>query len=189
MLVRVEAPAPIITLDEAKRQLREESADHDDRITALVEAATATIDGADSWLGRALGPQTWEARPDGCVWTKRDYGLLLPPLIAVESVTYKDAAGATQVFPASSYVVSGIGASSGGRLALASGAAWPAVQSGPSDMAIRFRAGYPDAGDPPKSTLPAPIRQAILLQVESLYDGTDHEATIRALLGPFRVWS
>lgn len=213
MLVRVTPPAPIVTTADAKKHLRVEHPDDDAYIDALVATATAWIDGADGWLGRALGVQTWDLKLDSVATYRRSdwwhwcssYGwrvrLPLPPLVEVVSVTYKDAAGATQTLAPSGYAVHGVDASQGGFLALANGASWPAIQYGPEAVTVRFRAGYPNAGDPPVTTVPAPIRHAILLMIGHLYHHREEVTAgqggkperlpmgVDALLSPYRVFS
>jgi len=64
-------------------------------------------------------------------------------------------------------------------------------------VTVRYRAGYPAASG--HSTVPAPIRHAILLMVGHLYGSRDAVTTsaaqpaqlplgVEALLAPFRIW-
>ncbi len=64
-------------------------------------------------------------------------------------------------------------------------------------MTVRYRAGYPASDG--SSTVPAPIRHAILLMVGHLYGSRDAVTTtaaqpaelplgVQALLAPYRVW-
>ena len=213
MLIRVTAPAPIVATEEARQHLRIDHTDDDAYIAALVAAATAWIDGADGWLGRCLGPQTWDLKLDGVWWDRRQpapldspwwqrhgFGsgwalrLPLPPLLEVVSIKYRDPANAEQTYDAANYVVSGVGASHGGTVSLATGAAWPSVSNGREAMTVRFRAGY-EAGDPPGPAVPAPIKHAVLLMTERLYEDRGgrndvlKDSTIDALLAPFRVFA
>lgn len=213
MLTLVTAPAlPVVTLAEAKSQLRVEASDEDAYIQGLVETATQRLDGADGFLGRALNPQTWDweianGSSDGGLhwgdephgWRARyhhlsGYSVPLPPLISVDSVKYVDPAGVTQALDPSLYIVRGAGSSSGGFLDRAYQARWPAMLIDPSHggMTIRFTAGYP-LGDSDAVTVPAPIKQAILLTVSRLYEQRENPpadlgGAVEALLAPYRVW-
>jgi hypothetical protein len=202
-LVLVTPPDPVVSIEEAKAHLRIDHADEDNLITALVEAATATIDGRDGWLGRAIGVQTWDLSLDcgwwrgqgsvsGPHWWWGGYGtgwgirLPLPPLRSVDTITYRNAAGTEQTLAPESYVVSGVGSGQRGRVTLASGVEWPDVQAGPEALTIRFTAGYEE--------VPAPIKAAILLNTARLYEqrenpNSDLGGAAMALLGPYRVFA
>lgn len=153
----VTPPAPIVALDDAKAHLRVDHADEDALIGALVETATAWLDGPDGWLGRALGEQVLETTfpaeldPDDRVYP-------CPPATCLIDET-------------------------------------PDPDSG--TVTVRYRAGYPLVDG--RSTVPAPIRHAILLMVGHLYGSRDAVTTtaaqpavlplgIEALLAPYRVW-
>lgn len=181
-VVVVTPPDPIVSLDEAKRHLR---VDHDDEnayVESLIAVATAWLDAPAGWLGRALGEQVLEVRY--AAWPRP---LRLPylPEIEITAITYVDPAGAAQILPLS-----------GGAVPYAG---LPAVRGRDGDVRIRYRAGYAKAQDG-KSTVPAPIRHAILLMVSHLFNNRDAVTTtaaqpatlplgVEALLGPYRVWS
>lgn len=65
MLLRAELVIPpvdaVVSMTEAKAHLRVSHDDEDAEIAAMVDAATAYLDGLDGVLGRALGQQTWRA--------------------------------------------------------------------------------------------------------------------------------
>ncbi|MBX3543585.1 head-tail connector protein [Chelatococcus sp.] len=196
-VVVVTPPAPVVTLAEAKAHLRVDFNDDDDLIGSFVETATQWIDGPQGWLRRCLGEQTLEAIAPGFAAFTRPSGPVLclpyPPVIAIESITYLDRDGASQTLDVEAYRTL-----PGGLALPASGAVWPAAGLHPDAVRIRYIAGYrdqPGTDDAPaKSTVPAPIRQAILLMVAALYE--DREATsddilgtrtVKALLAPFRL--
>lgn len=178
----IEAPTDdVVTLAEAKDQLRITGASQDTIIEALIQSAVDQIDPAGGgWLGRALRPQTWELRGpcfpywyEGCgyqrnpkaYWTELPY----PPLLTVDSVKYYDGDGVdTTLTEGVGYRVfqGGIGKA---YIAPVYNGQWPSsVRADAESVRIRFTAGYEigSAGDP----MPAPIKQAVILMVKSLFD-------------------
>lgn len=159
------------------------AADAKARVPALAGAADAVVDAqiavatvaAQNYIGKAIGVQTLEWRPEECVsryryeslaspywatngpWGWRGYGatfaLPMPPLVSVTSLKYLDSDGVEQTYDAANYIVSGVGGR--GRITLKSGSTWPTVGAYPEALRIRFVAGY--------VTVPEPIEQAILL--------------------------
>lgn len=180
-VVVVSAPVSIVTLGEAKRQLRVEHDDDDELITDLVDAASALLDGPPGKLGRALGDQVLELHLDGFYTAGRaTIDLPYPPLLEIVSVTYDDGLGANHTVAPASYGVLA------GRAAYPKvGYTWPAATA----ARVRYRAGHVDRA-------PAPVRHATLMMVSRLYAsrGEDRpanlveEPAIAALLAPFRVW-
>lgn len=181
----VTAPAPVVTLEEAKRHLRVDGGDEDALIEAFVAAATGHIDGPDGWLGRAIGVQILEARFDGsCGDTVR---LPFPPFIELVSVSYHDAGGVEQMADLADFEVFG------SDLAPAASAwAWASGSARRDGIRIRYRAGY--------EMLPPAVRAAILLMTGDLYRNRETagtgtmsavpmSTTVENLLAPFRVYT
>src|SRR5690554_3221374 len=89
--VRTVAPAITpVSLAEAKAQCRVDHDEEDGLIMALVESATAHLDGYSGILGRALCEQTWRQDFDGMHGCLR---LPLAPVISITSITTRNAAG------------------------------------------------------------------------------------------------
>lgn len=186
----VTPPEPVVSLADAKRHLRVDGNDEDALIEAMIAAATGHIDGPDGWLGRALGVQILEARTDfSCGSSIR---LPFRPVVELVSVSWFDRGNVEQMVDLEDLELLGSDL-------IAAGTAWP--WSGGSTrreaIRIRYRAGYPHDGN--VSTLPAPIRAAILLMVGDLYRNRDTTAvgtinkidmstTVENLLAPFRVF-
>lgn len=196
------APAPVLSLADAKAHLRVAGNGDDDMIEALVAAATNQIDGPAGWLGRAIGAQTLELLRDDFPCAAGWIALPCPPVVALVSVTYEDADGIDRTIPLDSLRLRG------GTLALAAGASWPSTSGAIENVRIRYTAGY---------TAPPPaILAALKLMTGTLYSfarpdpqlkkevvegvgsqefdlsGSFDLATNRAvdsLLAPFRVWS
>jgi len=196
-VIVIEAPAPVVTWEDADAHL-ELSGDAAEqlKVEGMLAAASGHIDGPDGWLGRALALQTLEARFDS---SEADCALVLPcpPVLDIVSVTYLDADRQAVTVDPSNYEliyrsVEAIGPTP-----------WAGGLEGREAVRVRYRAGYvkdPDA-DPIVSTLPAPIRAAILLMLGDLYANRETVAvgasatpiamstTVEALLGPYRIFS
>jgi len=177
-----------ISSTEAKLHLRVDVTDDDTLITALITAARQLVE-EETW--RALVTQTWDYVADD--WPAGDaIRLPRPPIQSVTSITYLDDAGATQTMAAANYIVD----TYQGRVVLAEGAEWPDGELYPaSAVRVRYVAGYGAA-----STVPAPIKAAMLLLVGHLYENREAVASgagvasaelplgVRALLAPYRAW-
>jgi uncharacterized phiE125 gp8 family phage protein len=184
-------PQPILSWDEARAQLALEADDERrEFVEALVDAATAVIDGPSGWLGRAIGPQTLEARLDnfGCGSIRLPY----PPLIEVLSVQYLTPAGAMAIVDPAVYELHG------SALVPIFGKTWPSVRWQREAVSVRYRAGYD--GEPGRY-MPAQIKAAIKLMVGDLFrnrdttrDGVNVVAvpmstTVDDMLAPLRVYA
>lgn len=206
-VVVITSPAALVTASDAKVWAPVLAGDPDARVTALLLAAQASIE--RGWPGRAFGAQVLELRLDAF----QACGLLrlpFPPVRAVDSVKYLDAAGAEQTFAASNYQVLGLGTADA-RIALVAGAGWPILASLGEAVRVRYQAGYADA-DP--ELLPA--KHAVVLAATHLRSLSTQDLALRSdttegvgsttwtvsqeaeklvrttvenLLMPYRVWS
>ena len=181
--VRTVAPATMpVSLAEAKAHLRVDHDDQDDLITAQIRAATAWLDGYAGILGRALVTQTW--RQD-FVGFADHLALPISPVIAIVSISYFDVGNVQQTLDPGLYDL--FANARGAHVALRPGQSWPATFHRADAVSIAFTAGYGAAAD-----VPEPIRHAILLIVQRLYDGADTEIdvsierTVHALIAPYR---
>ena len=181
--VRTVAPANMpVSLAEAKAHLRVDHDDQDDLITAQIKAATANLDGWSGILGRALITQTW--RQDFAGFADR-LPLPVSPVITIVSISYFDAGNVQQVVDAGLYDL--FADARGAYVTLQPGQSWPWVHRRDEAVSITFTAGYGLASD-----VPEPIRQAILLMVQRLFDGADTsfdvaiDRTVHALIAPYR---
>lgn len=177
-----------VSLIEAKAHLRVDFDDDDALIAALVDAATAHLDGHTGILGRALVDQTW--RQDFYDWPgDRVLRLPLAPVSSVASVKYFNASNVeTTVTASGNYAL--FEDASGPYIKFTSDFAAPDLYDERDDrIRVTFVAGY---GDP--AEVPAAIRAALLLIVGDLYKNRDAgavapNATVSALLQPYRrVW-
>lgn len=164
-LERIEAPAPVVSLEEAKAFLRVTDGDSavisdDVLITSLIETATAYLDGEAGYLDRAIGVQRWRYSHDG--FPRAGIVLPLPPLRSVETVTCTLRSGTTVALAAPDFRVMP-GGSEPGRV-LPAGMC-PVLPFDVATVTVEFTAGY----DP----VPEPIRSAILMHVATLYENRE----------------
>jgi uncharacterized phiE125 gp8 family phage protein len=133
----VTPPAELpVTLEEAKVYVRQDLDHHDTLIQSLISAATSYLDG-DGVLNRCLVTQTWALVVDAFPAGAAPLRLPLPPVSAVQEVTYIDTAGATQTWPASAYVVD----AASSRLYPALGSSYPPTAPIPSAVRVEYDAG------------------------------------------------
>lgn len=209
----VEPPVTPVTLEEVWDQLRLVPDDdsppthpQDAMLERLMKVATGE---AEKITKRAFVEQTvrlWTDRfpCDGCFWSSdrwRSHGgrgyieLLRPPLIHVQSVSYRDVDNAVQVVDAADYFVTDDLVP---RLTFADTFASPQVYRRDDAVTIDYVVGYPPDGSPAedyRANVPEEIKQAILLGVEIQYRSTDikgrenNERTRDALLAGFTVYT
>lgn len=183
MLFRLVSPPTTepISLDEAKKQLRLESALDDAFVqTLLIPAARQWV---EEHCRRALVTQTWEALLTGFP-SSGIIELGKGTLSSVASVKYLDANGVEQTLALGEYEVDTT--SVPGRVLLAYGKSWPTTRAAWNAVRIRFDAGWAAA------SIPVPIKQATLLLVSHMYEHRTPEVSeidfaAEALLNPYRV--
>lgn len=185
MLTLVTPPAALLSAAQAKARAPALADAPDTLVNTLIASATAVLDGRDGLLGRAIGAQTWDWKPEGdfrlsirwCGDRLNSSGLWhylelpLPPLQGVTSITYKDSNGDPQTWASSDYHVSGVGGV--GRVTLKSGASWPTLGDYPEPLTVRFVAGY--------TTVPEPILQEIAKAAITDYASADREPGIASV--------
>lgn len=159
--VRTVAPAsPLITLAEARVWCHEDSTDQDALLQLLIDAATSELDGMTGILGRCLIAQTWRFDFDSFAHEIR---LPLAPLIAVTSVSWKDAPGASQTVAPTVYHAVEDALSPVVRLA--SGQSWPTPAIRPDAVSITAQLGYGASA----TDVPGGIRFAAQLAIADGY--------------------
>lgn len=173
-----------VTLAEAKVHCRVDGTDENDLIEGLIAAAT---DYVGQYTGRSIMAQTWRLTLDAF-----SDSILLPngPVQSVSSVQYYDADGDNQTAAAGIYTLDN--ASDPAWLVCNSEAAWPATMAGVNVVSITYEAGF--------VTVPASIKQAVLLLVGDWYRGRENTAlstnqpaemphAVTALLTNYRAFS
>lgn len=141
VLVTAPTEAPL-TLAEAKDVLNVVHEEDDAGISALVEEATALLDGPKGILGRAVLTQTWRQSFSGFA-DRMD--LPLGPLKSVVSITYQDENDAQQTLATSIYHAHED--AFGPYVGLNDGEAWPDTYSRPDAVTIEFQCGQDRANE------------------------------------------
>lgn len=155
-----------LDLETVKKQCRMEGLGDEDAFFTS-QLIPAVRDHAELATGRALLTQTWDLKLDAFPlegWIE----IPKPPLISVTSVTYVDTGGVTQTFASSNYLVDApVGPRCRrGRVALASGQAWPTTQSRVNAVTVRFVAGYGAS----RTALPPLLVAALLMDVATRFE-------------------
>ena len=170
--------APIVSLAELYEHLHLDtegsppSHPEDATLALRVQAATDEIDAGDGWLGRALLPQRWRATWRGfpCATPGNpDAALTLPypPLIAVDSVRYRNTAGSwVAMVEGTDYEVRD--GDPYAAIAPPYLGIWPVAADTHNAVEVIFRCGY-DAAISPTNPLPDLVRQFVLVLAGTMY--------------------
>lgn len=150
-LLRTVAPATEpVSLAEAKSHVDAEADDWDDQFDSWIIAAREMVE-EDAEL--SLVEQTWKLTLDR--WPGDWIELRRPPVTSVSSITYVDAAGDTQTWSSSNYIVDTNGFPA--RISRAYATSWPVSRIQVNSINVTFVAGY--------STVPQLAKQAMLLLI------------------------
>lgn len=156
-LVQIAPPADVMTLAEAKLHLRVEHSVEDALILALMRSAASQC---QTHANRSIVTQQWRLTLDE-----------FPPVIelergpvqSVQSITYRDMAGAWQTLPAADYEVD-LGDAIA-RVMPVYGKTWPTTQPQIGSVRVAYTAGYAAA--------PAEAIAWIKLQLGALYENRE----------------
>jgi uncharacterized phiE125 gp8 family phage protein len=170
--ILVDGPAvEPVTVPEMSAWLRVDDAAEDALVASLIKAARLAVETA---ARRVLIESRWRAVLDA--WPAgRVVRLPLSPVIAVDTVEIRDAAGAAHPLAASAYRIDV--ASDPARLLVDTSAPEPGIT--PGGIAIDFRAGFGAAA----AAVPEPLRHAVRLLVARWFEhrGDDAELALVAL--------
>lgn len=160
-MLRLVTPPTVlpVSLATAKLHLRVDGADEDALITAMLQSAAASCEHETS---RALTTQTWERVLDAFPAAGGAIALGMPPVVSIDSVTYRDPAGASQTLAPSAYSLDTV--TEPGWLLPAVDQAWPDTQPVANAVVVRFTCGVATPAE-----VPPPLASWILLQVGALY--------------------
>lgn len=164
-LKRITAPTVLpVSVAEAKAHLRVDTTDDDALITALIWDAT---EAAEQNTGRVMTPQTWTLTLDEFPEALQ---LTRPPVISVTSVAYVDLDGTSQTLAGSAYSLDTADDFGFAYIVPAYGTTWPDTRDQINAVTVVYQAGYADA-----ASVPAPIKQWILLQVGAMFENREAE--------------
>lgn len=169
--VRVNAPEMLpVSLEEVKKALRVDSADDNEMLESLIQSAVDHYEGWTGVLGICLVEQTWRQTFDRYEQCLR---LPLGPVINVDAVTTRSAAGGDTPVPPASYTTE-TDAAGRSSLRFIDGFSMPNDAAARSAISIEYRAGWPIVEG--KLTVPADIRTAIIARVQIGYEQTATDA-------------
>jgi uncharacterized phiE125 gp8 family phage protein len=175
-----------ITLADALVHLRADadSGANDAYVTTLIAVARQAC---EERIERTLIQSAWTLTLDSF---PEAIQLARPPIIAVQSIQYLDAAGTQQTLNPADYLLDNV--SQPGFVVPAYGKAWPETRDQINAVVVSYTAGYGAA----PADVPSPIRQWLLLAIGDMYANrnasSDKPSVKRAfadsLLDPFKVW-
>lgn len=170
-----------VTLSELKAHLHIDHSDDDTKLEQLLEGAIAELDGYGGALGRAIMAQTW--RVDFAEFSDK-MRLPLGDLSEVVSVQYYDTNNSLQTASTALYDASQD--EIGPVVSLKYNQQWPGTYSRIDAVRVTWICVLP-------ARLLGPVKAAILLKVQKLYDPLEPpqldaiERSINALLSPIRL--
>jgi uncharacterized phiE125 gp8 family phage protein len=156
-VVTVQPASEPVSLVEAKAQCRVDGSDSDGELNLYISAARTFV---EEYTGTKLVSQT-------VLMQGRDFcdlrSLPIAPIISISSVKYLDAAGDEQTLDTAVYEAVTAGLEPHIRLMV--GQSWPSIRCASDAVRVTAVCGY--------SSLPAPIKSAILLIISSWFDSRD----------------
>lgn len=159
-----------ITLEDLKADLKVSHSDDDAQLLRLLGEAREWV---ETRTEREIALKTWQFTIDYFPSSE----IILPhrPVDSVVSVKYDDEAGLEQTMPPAEYYLDN--ASEPGWLFPVT--SWPATLDAVNAVRVAYQAGYADP-----ALVPTPLKSAITLQTQELYDGPDgaRQSRIRDLL-------
>lgn len=154
-VVTIEPASEPVTLVEGKAQCRVDGSDEDGLVTTYIKASRQLV---EEYTGTKLGAQTAVLK---CSSFADLCDLPIAPVSAVSSITYLDVAGAEQTLSTDVYEAVLVGLEPQIRLKI--NQSWPSIREASDAIRVTVSAGY--------STVPEPIRLAMLLCISAFNDG------------------
>ncbi len=168
-----DAHLSVVSLDDMRKHLRITATSRDDVISSAIADAVAEIHGPRGELRRSVLACRWKLWLHAFPSLSTDFiEIPVPPLVAVDGISYLDADGVEQALGADVYVT--VPGTVCGRVYLARGKTWPVLLDHPRAVGIAFSAGY-DWSDTTNPDL-RQIRRAVKLLAAHYYENA--EATI-----------
>lgn len=172
-----------VTLDDVKQQCRVDHDEQDLLLQSLIPVARQHI---EQITGRLLVSATLELLLDRFPRCRDPIRIPIGPVTEIVAISYIDDADIAQTWAAAEYIVDRD--TTPARIALHQDYSYPITDARLNAVTVRFIAGYQDANSPPDAELPEPLRQAMLLKAQELYDGKLLTNTIDSLIGPYKLW-
>lgn len=173
-----------ITLTEALTHLREVS-DGGDQDAYIQNLITVACEACESCTERTMISTPWRLVLDGFPAPGVAIELRQSPIIAVQAVTYIDAAGAVQTMAGTDYMVDT--ASEPGRLMAAPGVSWPVTQAGTiNTVTVQYTAGFGTTA----ASVPMQLKQWMLCAIQHMYDERGWDVPDQfapGLINPYRI--
>ncbi|HEX8323913.1 MAG TPA: head-tail connector protein [Tepidisphaeraceae bacterium] len=172
-LVRTSTAATVLDIGDVRDHLGIDGTGLDPVLNACQRAA---VDVIERECNIQIGPATFVLTTDfpAC---RGDITLPKPPVVAVQSVAYIDAAGNTQTLDPTAYRV---GTARPGRLLVRPGRTWPETARGGA-VTITFTAGHA------LNNLPESLLHAVRLLVGHYFENREATSTLTVKDVPFEV--
>lgn len=163
-----------ISLATAKLHLKVDFDDDDTLISTLIDTAT---EWCQSRVGQQFITATRRLYLDG--FPSREIVLPYPPAATVTSITYIDIGGTTRTWTSTLYQTDL--ATKPARIRPAWSQVWPSTRGDLNSVIVNYTCGYGATA----ASVPAPIRQAMLLLVGHLYENREStsEANLKEVPG------
>lgn len=178
-----------VDLETLRTHLRVEVGHEEDYLTQCLATAIAQLDGDNGELGCALLHQVWAERLPPLRAGRGTVCLSLHPVVALQAVEYRDAAGAWQTADLNAFELF----EDDGRFWVQS-RSWPTTGDYPKPLRLTYQAGFGATG----WDIPSPLARAVLLLAAHFYenrepvvmDGTPVEMprSVDSLVAPYKVW-
>lgn len=154
VIVSAEPASEPVTIGEAKAQAKVDGSDSDAELNAMIATARTLV---EQFTGTKLVSQTVVLR---CSSFCDLADLPVAPVASISSITYQDAAGASQTLSTDVYEGVLIGLEPAIRLKV--GQSWPNIRCASDAITVTAVVGY--------ATVPPPVKSAILVTIAALYD-------------------
>jgi uncharacterized phiE125 gp8 family phage protein len=158
-----------VPLSDVKADLR---IDHDDDNAKLERYLAEAREWVERRTGHEVAEKTWELVID--YFPDDEMRLPRRPVLGIESIKYDDESGVEQTLAEADYFLD---SASDEAAWVFPTEAWPTVLDAVNSVRVQFRTGYDDP-----ALVPAPLKSAIRLRVQELYDGADNARGIDATL-------
>ena len=153
-VVTVQPASEPVSLAEAKIHCKVDGSDSDSELTTMIASARTLV---EEYTGTKLVSQTVVLR---CSCFDDFADIPMAPLTSISSITYLDSAGASQTLSTDVYesVLHGLEP----EIRLKVNQSWPDVRDVSDAITVTAASGY--------SSLPSPVKSAMLLTISNLYD-------------------